>query len=53
MKLPTSTKPWIQGGIVGAIAAVIVGFSWGGWVNRWNRRQEFTSPRRTTRSLAL
>ena len=32
MKLPTSTKPWIQGGIVGAIAAVIVGFSWGGWV---------------------
>jgi hypothetical protein len=32
MNLPTNTKPWIQGAVVGAIAAAIVGFSWGGWV---------------------
>ena len=32
MNLPTNTKPWIQGAVVGAVAAVIVGFSWGGWV---------------------
>src|SRR5690242_10262975 len=32
MNLPTNTKPWIQGAVVGAIAATIIGFSWGGWV---------------------
>lgn len=32
MNLPSNTKPLIQGAIVGAIAATIVGFSWGGWV---------------------
>jgi len=32
MNLPTNTKPWIQGAVVGAIAAAIIGFSWGGWV---------------------
>jgi hypothetical protein len=30
--LPTNTKPWIQGAVVGAVAAAIIGFSWGGWV---------------------
>lgn len=32
MNVPTNTKPWIQGAIVGAIAVAIVGFNWGGWV---------------------
>jgi hypothetical protein len=32
MNMPTNTKPWIQGAIVGAIALAITGFSWGGWV---------------------
>ena len=32
MNLPTHTKPWIQGAVVGAIVAALVGFSWGGWV---------------------
>jgi hypothetical protein len=32
MNLPTNTKPWIQGLVVGAIIATIVGFNWGGWV---------------------
>ena len=32
MKMPSNTKPLIQGVFVGAIAAAIIGFSWGGWV---------------------
>ena len=32
MHLPTNTKPWIQGALVGAIAAAVIGFNWGGWV---------------------
>jgi len=32
MNMPVNTKPWIQGAFVGAVAAMIVGFSWGGWV---------------------
>lgn len=32
MNMPTNTKPWIQGAVVGAIVLAIVGFSWGGWV---------------------
>jgi hypothetical protein len=32
MNMPTNTKPWIQGAVVGAIVVSIVGFSWGGWV---------------------
>lgn len=32
MNLPIHTKPWIQGAVVGAVAATIIGFTWGGWV---------------------
>jgi len=32
MKLPVETKPALWGIVGGAIAAAIVGFSWGGWV---------------------
>lgn len=32
MNMPTHTKPWIQGAVVGAIALAIIGFNWGGWV---------------------
>ena len=32
MKLPVETKPVLWGMAGGAIAAAIVGFSWGGWV---------------------
>jgi len=32
MNFPINTKPWIQGAVVGAVAATIIGFSWGGWV---------------------
>ena len=32
MKLPAETKPALWGMVGGAIAAMIVGFTWGGWV---------------------
>jgi hypothetical protein len=32
MKIPTETKPALWGVAGGAIAAAIVGFTWGGWV---------------------
>lgn len=32
MKMSTSVKPAIWGAIGGAIATMIVGFAWGGWV---------------------
>ena len=32
MKIPIETKPALWGIAIGAVAAAIVGFSWGGWV---------------------
>ena len=32
MSLPQWTKPAVWGGVCGAIAVMIVGFSWGGWM---------------------
>lgn len=32
MKMPAQIKPGIYGAIGGAVAVMIVGFSWGGWV---------------------
>ncbi len=32
MQVPASVKPAVWGAVGGAIAAMIVGFAWGGWV---------------------
>lgn len=32
MNIPIETKPALWGFAIGAVAAAIVGFSWGGWV---------------------
>ena len=32
MKLPAQVKPAVWGAIAGAIAAMVIGFVWGGWV---------------------
>ena len=32
MNVPESVKPAVWGAIGGAIAAIIIGFAWGGWV---------------------
>ncbi len=34
MQVPKSLKPAIWGMIVGGIATVVIGFSWGGWVTK-------------------
>ncbi len=33
MKMPASVKPAVWGAIGGAVAAMIIGFVWGGWVS--------------------
>lgn len=32
MQIPTSVKPAVWGAVGGAIAAMVIGFAWGGWV---------------------
>ena len=32
MQMPASVKPAVWGAVGGAVAAMIIGFSWGGWV---------------------
>jgi hypothetical protein len=32
MQVPSSIKPAVWGAVGGAIAAMVVGFAWGGWV---------------------
>lgn len=44
MAIPTSVKPAIWGVIGGAIAAIVIGFAWGGWVTGGTaQRMEETS----------
>src|SRR5437764_14068465 len=32
MKIPVQVKPAAWGAVAGAVAAMIIGFAWGGWV---------------------
>ncbi|MBL8806247.1 MAG: hypothetical protein JNN22_05305 [Rhodospirillales bacterium] len=32
LKMPSETKPFVWGAVVGAVATMIVGFGFGGWV---------------------
>jgi hypothetical protein len=32
MKITAQTKPALWGGVIGAVAVAIAGFTWGGWV---------------------
>ena len=40
MQFPTNTKPLVWGAVVGAVACMIVGFSWGGWVTGGTARKD-------------
>jgi hypothetical protein len=40
MQFPTNTKPMIWGAVGGAVACIIVGFSWGGWVTGGTARKD-------------
>ena len=49
MKLPAETRPALWGMAGGAIAAMIVGFTWGGWVT--GGRAESDSLQRTNAAV--
>jgi hypothetical protein len=53
MKLPVETKPALWGIAGGAIAAAIVGFSWGGWVTGGKADAEATQRANAAVVLAL
>ena len=40
MQFPTNTKPLLWGAVAGAVACMIVGFSWGGWVAGGTARKD-------------
>ena len=49
MKMPVETKPALWGMVGGAIAAMILGFTWGGWVT--GGRAESDSIQRTNAAV--
>jgi hypothetical protein len=40
LKFPANTKPLLWGAIGGAVACMIVSFSWGGWVTGGTARKD-------------
>ena len=53
MKMPSNTKPWLQGAVVGAIALAIIGFSWGGWVTGGSAAKDSVAASHTAVVAAL
>jgi alpha/beta superfamily hydrolase len=53
MKIPMETKPALWGMVGGAIAAAIVGFSWGGWVTGGKAEADATQRANTAVVVAL
>ena len=53
MQVPASVKPAIWGAIGGAIAAIIIGFSWGGWVTGGTAGSMATTSAQDATVLAL
>jgi hypothetical protein len=53
MKIPVETKPALWGIVGGAIAAAIVGFTWGGWVTGSKAEAEATQRANTAVVVAL
>src|SRR5438094_1947423 len=53
MKIPVETKPALWGMAGGAIAAAIVGFSWGGWVTGGKAEAEATQRANAAVVMAL
>ena len=53
MNMPTNTKPWIQGAVVGAVVLAIVGFTWGGWVTGGTAAKNGTTASRDAVVAAL
>jgi hypothetical protein len=53
MQMPESVKPAIWGAIGGAVAAMIIGFVWGGWVTGGTAEKMATTSAQDASVLAL
>ena len=53
MQVPASVKPAIWGAIGGAVAAMIIGFGWGGWVTGGTAEKMATASAQDATVLAL
>src|SRR3990170_4727217 len=53
MQVSTSIKPALWGAVGGAVAAMIIGFSWGGWVTGGTAGQMETTSAKNASVLAL
>ena len=53
MQVSASVKPAIWGAIGGAVAAIIIGFSWGGWVTGGTAGKMATTSAQDATVLAL
>ncbi len=53
MQMPASVKPAVWGAIGGAVAAMIIGFSWGGWVTGGTAGQMEATSAKNASVLAL
>jgi hypothetical protein len=53
MQVPAAVKPAIWGAIGGAVAAIIIGFSWGGWVTGGTAGRMATTSAQDATVLAL
>jgi hypothetical protein len=53
MQVPASIKPAIWGAIGGAVAAMIIGFTWGGWVTGGTAGRMATTSAQDATVLAL
>jgi hypothetical protein len=53
MNIPVETKPVLWGLVGGAVAAAIVGFTWGGWVTGGKAEADATQRANTAVVLAL
>ena len=53
MQVPAAVKPAIWGAIGGAIVAMIIGFSWGGWVTGGTAGRMSTTSAKDATVLAL
>jgi hypothetical protein len=40
MKMPEWLRPGIYGAVAGAVATMVIGFSWGGWVTGGTAREQ-------------
>jgi hypothetical protein len=53
MQVSASVKPVLWGAVGGAVAAIIIGFSWGGWVTGGTAGQMETASAKSASVLAL